>query len=477
MAIYTLHEGLFNRVNRKKLTKDELRTCEKFLNEIYKKHFSGWKRIVEDSFKNMSLVQIKLDSNANFEADRNSKDMYASVGRIIMLIDNNDIDTNINLDTNQCAYRLAEYNVKHNIKFVRFNFTKTTALRTGYDVWLHVDLGQVKHIACKNNVQESTIFDNVAFLDEGAAALAAIIGLSSVLIFAATIPKQIDKVSIKLAFKSYANKNKDVRELSKNISSVSKININKLISSVDINDNDIKTIKSNPVVAYAIYDKGNNIIAYALFTRWMQNYVFDICGNKHFSSEAKTYIKALFELEANVYGAGLKEVLKSTTIYKGIPTAYSNKENPDALCISRYEFNEIRSKMVEISSKLDMAVKSIMSKYKQYYDEEIPTDNTVNVNNGKEFTPIIDYTANSNLDSIDDSILNNDNNDVGFIAKCFERYLNSLGFETDRDCRDEYLCIDVYENSKYPNIGITIYIDYCMNIKYSIYYSRPIIIK
>ena len=66
------------------------------------------------------------------------------------------------------------------------------------------------------SVQESTIFDNVTFLDEGAAALAAIIGLSSVLIFAATIPKQIDKVSIKLAFKSYANKNKEVRELSKN---------------------------------------------------------------------------------------------------------------------------------------------------------------------------------------------------------------------------------------------------------------------
>lgn len=325
------------------------------------------------------------------------------------------------------------------------------------------------------SVQESTIFDNVTFLDEGAAALAAFIGLSSVLIFEPIISKKIDQMSIKLAFKSYANKNKDVKNLHKQIKSVSKININKLISSVNMNEDNIRVIKSKAITAYAIYDKNNNIVAYALFTRSSNNYVFDICDNRYGNSkELKTYIKALFEFEANVYGSGLKELLNTDADHRvGMGKIYKDKDEPDSLNISRQEYSEICSKMTDISNKLVTVAKSCISKYSEYYsDPNVGTSDNFKTNTRNKFTPAIGCEILSDLDNNtyveDDTVYN--------IADKFEQALEGMGFDTYSDTEDSTY-IGVFDNKKYPGIDISVDIDFHLNIWYQVKYARPIVIK
>ena len=166
MGYYTsINEGLFDRFKHKKMSKEELKSCERFLNGIYKKHFNAWKRIIEDSFRSMRLVRVNLDSNANFESDRNSKEMYLSMGKISMGIDNKDLDDGIKLDTSMCRYRLAEYNAENDIKFIRFNITDSVSIGSIYDIWLHVYCDQIIGlINDSNSMNESTIFSDIDFI-------------------------------------------------------------------------------------------------------------------------------------------------------------------------------------------------------------------------------------------------------------------------------------------------------------------------
>lgn len=518
MAIYTLHEGLFNRFRKKKNSNTSTKsampkentakkykfmdtaTMEKFKREILKeisKVCKKHKDIVGDD-RPYFITDLIFDENTRFyiqilfSDDDEAYDAYLDIreefenavkqsvtyrkyedeGYDIDIGFYDDEEGEICLCINNRLYE--EYTKQkrsHNID------PELKSYFESIDIIYNRD-----RLNPNSNIKSSTIFDNVTFLGEGAAisialgtALIGALGLAYAVIYNSD-PDVIDNKNIKKALKQYCKKHKDVLIFDKCVSKVSKINITDLIDNDIVDDKDAKLIRSKPVVAYAIYDRKNNIMAYALFLYALKDgYCYKLCDKSYGNSkEIHNYVKAQFEFVTRSYGAGLKSIMSEPPGYMtGDITrrklTYLDVDK-DPYPVSRFEYNKIMQDMHKIGARLELHLNQIKSKYSGTIEIKDLTDNN-------KWNPCIIYGL----------LLGTESGlpigDINNICYRFENELKNIGFadieHNNHDINEynEKYSVDADNADEYPNISVSVDIYSLGEIAIYVNYSRPIVIK
>lgn len=344
------------------------------------------------------------------------------------------------------------------------------------------------HKISYNSVEKSTIFDNVSFLDEGAAisialgaGLLGVLGLAYAAIYNSD-PDVIDNRNIKKALKQYCQNHKDVQILDKFVSKVVKINITDLIDNSIVDKDDAKLIRSKPVVAYAMYDRKNNIIAYALFLYTLKDgYCYKLCDKSYGNSrEIHNYVKAQFEFATRSYGAGLMSIMSYPPGYMtgGITRrklTYLNTDK-DPYPLSRFEYNKIMSDMLKIGGKLEDCLNQIKSKYNNYFGDSVVE--MIDVRDQRQNSSANPYIIYELLSS---EIFDPD--DVVHMCNLIKDALKGIGFydiectysDANREKGKHSISTDV--SDKYTNMNVSIVVYNIGEIAVYVSYSRPISIK
>ena len=226
-------------------------------------------------------------------------------------------------------------------------------------------------------------------IQEGAAiaGLLFILGTIGISIVSEIINKKINKSNkdkIKQEVDNYANKYKEAKEFKNKISDIREISIDELANKGVLEDKDAKLCKHNDMVAYAIFDKNDFILAYALFSFTMSSdvingYAFRICDKSiRHTPELAFFIKATFELNIMYYGPGLRKILsgKLRNVYSD-DLGYTDivdkdgRTNSKPLSISKEEFYNIVDSMEAIINKIARGMGDIYPKYKKIYNKTI----------------------------------------------------------------------------------------------------------
>lgn len=192
---------------------------------------------------------------------------------------------------------------------------------------------------------------------------------------------------------AYANKYKETKEFKNKIHHIDQVDIDDLAKAKVLEEKDAKLCKYNDMVAYAIYDKNNFILAYALFsfsysTDIVNYYAIRICDKSiRHTPELAFFIKATFELKIMFYGPGLRKILggKFEGVYDN-DLAYTDivdnngyaKSKPMSITVD--EFNNIADDMETIINKISYAMRETALKNKQLF-----TGSTCRVNSADTF--------------------------------------------------------------------------------------------
>lgn len=113
--------------------------------------------------------------------------------------------------------------------------------------------------------------------------------------------------------KSMESKNKDIKKIAENYSSIKEVSLEKLLTNEELaKEFDKFTDKNDSVIVLQMRDKKNQAIAYCIFNQTRNQEKIYISPKYPHSKEAMLYISAKFEIKAEIYGKGLEYVVKNS---------------------------------------------------------------------------------------------------------------------------------------------------------------------
>lgn len=242
--------------------------------------------------------------------------------------------------------------------------------------------------------------------------------------------------------KSMESKNKDIKKIAENYSSIKEISVNKIYENEKLAKEFNKLIDRNDsLIILQMCDKNNQAIAYSIFNQTRNQEKIYISPKYSHSKEVIMYIAAKFEIKAEIYGDGLRYVVKNSKkdiddkkLYsrmQGNPeleksnTEYVSKEEYKKLCSECQEMVNIiistfesKMKSLGIGVQLDPVYdynnpdfyngKSMKINYQIYLylsdnkDNFLETVDLINSENYKKFIGILKEILNTKLGYSDD---------------------------------------------------------------------------
>lgn len=221
--------------------------------------------------------------------------------------------------------------------------------------------------------KEHGIFENVQFLDEGVGAVIfGLLALPYILIGTCLIVSEIDskidknryesnKKKIKKAMIRLEKNDKYVAGFKRDIGSVKYIDAVHLLRAIgkNVGEKEANILKTHSTECAIIYDKQENIVAYAMIDLDNGKCAYNIMNSKYKSNdEVKHYIMATLENKLNIIGDGIKwfEIrLKKVKYHHG---EYNTAGTNNALIVSPKEYKDNLNKFNSIVSKFKALVHS-----------------------------------------------------------------------------------------------------------------------
>lgn len=199
----------------------------------------------------------------------------------------------------------------------------------------------------KDSKQQYGIFEQVEFLNEiGTAASLALIGGLALLYTWASLPPKIVR-----QFNAYLRKNPNIKKFDSSIKPCESIKFDELNNYIKLNKDLQEYCRYNQNCnAFVIRSKSNNIIAYAIFEPGFKNaYYCKILEEKYSADQnIRNYIRAKFEMNADVAGPGLHAIIGSEIKnMQSIENKSSNVKNMNSSDLKKHYadlekvFNEI----------------------------------------------------------------------------------------------------------------------------------------
>ena len=288
-----------------------------------------------------------------------------------------------------------------------------------------------------------------------------------------------DEIAVKTELAAYANRYPEPKAFSNKIDRVAEITIDDLKAKNLLDERDVKLCKNNDMVAYAIYDKNDFVLSYALFSYSMSSsivngYAYRICDKSiRHTPELAFFIKATFEYHVKYYGPGLKKILKGKYESNKLSAdMFANKELSNKYAkpevISMDDFAAITDNMEIIINKIAIGMKDMPSKYRTLLSGHIVRTNSSNTFKSafKKYTDCAPYM----YASIDfaESVYKMPNKEfmtlLGKAMKDISQCVRNQGFEftvepgTDTYWSTNYGFIRTRANDDYPYFTIYSYI-------------------